>query len=139
MTNAARADRERWELDQRRADVLLVGSQLAYGSVGTNAALPVLNEAGLRVVPLPTVLLSNLPHHRSVHAITLPPEWLRSTLDDLTALGVAAEIDTICTGYFAEPAQVEAVAGWIRTALASAPGLRVIVDPTLGDHDVGPY
>src|SRR5690606_2224727 len=66
--------RERWELDRRPAEVLLIGSQVSFGSVGMNGVLPMLPDT--RVVPLPTIVLSNLPHYPSVHANPLPAEWL---------------------------------------------------------------
>lgn len=132
-------DRDRWELDLRPADVLLIGSQLAYGSVGTNASAPVLTGSGLRVSLVPTILLSNLPHHRRVHSVAIPPEWLGQVLSDLAALTVTDEIDTVSTGYFADPQQVEVVAGFLAGLVQRRPQLRVVVDPTLGDDDVGAY
>lgn len=135
----ALASRARWELDSRPADVLVFGSRLVYGSVGTNAALPPLEAAGLRVAAVPTALLSNLPHHPSFQAMAIPPDWLGATLHDLSGLKVADDVATVCTGYFADPKQVEIVGRWLSALVARRPHLRVIVDPTLGDHDVGTY
>lgn len=129
--------RDRWELDRRPAEVLLIGSQVAFGSVGMNGVLPML--AGSRVVPLPTVVLGNLPHYPSVHAHPMPADWLTGSLHDLAALGALDEIDSVCTGYFASPDQVAAVADVLEPLIARRPGLRVLVDPTLGDADVGLY
>lgn len=129
--------RERWELDRRPAHVLLIGSQVAFGSVGMNGVLPMLADP--RVVPLPTIVLSNLPHYPSVHANPMPAEWLAGSIRDLEALGVLDEIDTVCTGYFATPDQVAAVADALEPLVARRPRLRVLVDPTLGDSDVGMY
>lgn len=129
--------RARWELNRRPAQVLLIGSQVAFGSVGMNGVLPMLE--GVRVVPLPTIVLSNLPHYPSVHANPMPAEWLAGSIRDLEALGVLDEIDTVCTGYFASPDQVDAVADTLEPLTARRPDLRVLVDPTLGDSDVGMY
>ncbi|WP_298865939.1 pyridoxal kinase [uncultured Microbacterium sp.] len=129
--------RERWELDRRPADVLLIGSQVAFGSVGMNGVLPMLADA--RVVPLPTIVLANLPHYPRVQAQPMPAQWLGDSIRDLDALGVLDEIDSICTGYFASSDQVEAVADAVQPLLDRRPGLRVLVDPTLGDSDVGLY
>ncbi|MGB4135671.1 MAG: bifunctional hydroxymethylpyrimidine kinase/phosphomethylpyrimidine kinase [Microbacterium sp.] len=137
MSDAWAEGRDRWELDRRPADVLLIGSQVAFGSVGMNGVLPRLDDA--RAMPLPTVVLSNLPHYPSVHAAPMPADWLREAIGDLDALGVLDEIDTVCTGYFAAPEQVEAVADALEPLLMRRPGLRVLVDPTLGDADVGLY
>ncbi|GGL97357.1 pyridoxal kinase [Glutamicibacter protophormiae] len=131
--------RERWELDSRPADVIAIGSQVVYGTVGLSASVPVLTERGLKVAALPTAMLSNLPHYPQVHAADLSGPWVADALHDLTALGIADEVSTVYTGYFAGPAQVIAVAGWLRVLLERRPQLRVVVDPTLGDYDVGAY
>lgn len=131
--------RQRWEMDSRPVDVVLIGSQLVFGSVGMNGAAPVLREAGRRVAPLPTILLSNLPHYPQVHTTVLPADWLRDALEDLERIGVADEIGSVCAGYFAAPEQAEVVAQWTSRRRDRDPGLRVLVDPTLGDHDVGFY
>lgn len=120
-------------------DVIAIGSQVVYGSVGLCASVPTLAAHGLRVAAAPTAVLSNLPHYRNVHALGVDPEWITAALADLTELGVAREAATVYTGYFAAPAQVDAVADWIRGLLRERPALRVVVDPTLGDHDVGAY
>lgn len=138
MTTAEWAEgRARWELDARPADVLLIGSQVAFGSVGMNGVLPQLSDA--RVVPLPTIVLGNLPHYPSVHAAPLPADWLHDVIGDLDALGVLDEIDSVCTGYFSAPEQVIAVADALQPVLTRRPELRMLVDPTLGDADVGFY
>jgi len=129
--------RARWELDRRPAGVLLIGSQVAFGSVGMNGVLPMLTNT--RVVPLPTIVLSNLPHYPSVHANPMPAEWLAGSIRDLASLGVLDAIDSVCTGYFASPDQVAAVADALEPLIARRPDLRVLVDPTLGDSDVGMY
>lgn len=131
--------RERWELDARPVDVIAIGSQVVYGSVGLSASVPTLAAHGLRVAALPTAVLSNLPHYRNVHALGVDPDWIPAALHDLTELGVAGEAATVYTGYFASPGQVACVAEWLRGLLRKRPALRVVVDPTLGDHDVGAY
>lgn len=136
-TPAWEEGRTRWELNRHPAEVLLIGSQVAFGSVGMNGVLPMLDEA--RVVPLPTIVLSNLPHYPSVHAAPMSADWLAGSIRDLESLGVLDEIDSVCTGYFASPDQVEAVADALERLVARRPGLRVLVDPTLGDADVGLY
>lgn len=138
-SNGDSRGRERWELDARPVDVIAIGSQVVYGSVGLSASVPILASHGLRVAALPTAVLSNLPHYRNVHALGVDPDWVPAALHDLTELGVAAEAATVYTGYFAAPAQVVSVADWLRDLLRKRPALRVVVDPTLGDHDVGAY
>lgn len=64
---------------------------------------------------------------------------MEGALADLVELGIASEASTVYTGYFSSPQQVSAVAAWLKDLVTQRPGLRVIVDPTLGDYDVGAY
>jgi pyridoxine kinase len=126
-------------MDRQRADVVLIGSQVVYGFVGTTASAAIYRDAGMRACVAPTIVLSSVPHYDSVHAQPLDPQWLGDALADITTLGVTDEISTIHTGYFATPEQVEHTKTWITAALKQRPDLRVVVDPTLGDTDVGMY
>lgn len=128
-----------WELDQRGVDVIAISSEVAFGTVGLSASLPVLRGHGLKAVGVPTALLSCLPHYPSVHATPIGADFVAGALVDLDELGTSNEASTVMTGYFADAAQVEAVADWLEDLLTRRPGLRVIVDPTLGDDDVGSY
>lgn len=134
-----RAHRAGAELNLTPAAAVMIGSQVSYGSVGLSAALPVTLAAGVRVLPVPTVLLSSMPHYANSHRAVLDPDWLAQTLTDLEALGLLREISTIATGYFASAAQIEVVADWIRGIRVRHPQIRVIVDPTFGDTDAGVY
>lgn len=120
-------------------DVVSVQSQVVYGSVGNNVALPVFARAGLRAAAVPTVILSNTPHYASLHGGAPPIEWFAGWLDDLCARNALARLRAIHTGYLGSAQQAETLARWIEARRAEHPGLRVHVDPVIGDHDHGIY
>ncbi|MGB6125186.1 MAG: PfkB family carbohydrate kinase [Gordonia sp. (in: high G+C Gram-positive bacteria)] len=126
------------ELDVRPAEVVVFGSQLAFGSVGLNAGLPVYAESTVRCAAIPTVILSNLPHYPSVHGIGVPAQWITDTLHDLAATGALRSVRAIAVGYLAAPDQAHAIADWYRE-LDAETRPQLILDPTFGDADVGFY
>lgn len=137
FTGATSEDTRHLELDQRRTDVLVIGSQLAYGRVGLNASQPVYQNAGLRVAAIPTTILSVLPHYPSVHQIHLPADWIADALDDLTRNGALEGLRATTVGYMATAAQAHAIAAWRQNN--SLPEVPLILDPTFGDIGLGFY
>lgn len=127
------------EFDQRRADVVMIGSQVVYGSIGLSAAVPVMHKEDLRVITIPTVLLSSMPRYASSHRQQMSDQWLAQSLKDLVDLGIIDEVSTISTGYFASASQVQLVATWLRGIRETHPHVRIVVDPIMGDSDVGIY
>ena len=120
-------------------DVVSVQSQVVYGRVGNNVAVPALQAQGLSVAAVPTVVLSNTPHYPTVHGGVMPDDWFEGYLHDLSARGVLGELRAILTGYLGGLGQAQALASWIRLALETQADLRVVIDPVLGDHDHGKY
>ena len=107
--------------------VLSVQDLSCLGKCSLTVALPVLSAMGCAATALPTTLLSThtafpAPHRRSL------TEDLDSICDHWKAIG--AEFDTVCTGYLADPQQVEAVS----RVLDAFPQALRIVDPVMGDH-----
>jgi pyridoxine kinase len=127
------------ELDSRRADILSISSQLAYGRAGLNAALPILDERGLRYAAIPTAILSVLPHYPSTHRADLSAQWVTDTLADLGDSGALDALRAICVGYIATPAQAQAIAEWLRFRTGAARDVPLILDPILGDLGLGFY
>ncbi len=120
-------------------DVVSVQSQVVYGNVGNNVARPTLQALGLSVAVVPTVVYSNTPHYPTMHGGAMPTRWFRGYLDDLSARGALQNLKAVLTGYLGGPAQATALERWIKQMLAQHPGLRVVVDPVMGDDDHGIY
>lgn len=120
-------------------DVVSVQSQVIYGRVGNNVAVPTLHNAGLAVASVPTVLFSNTPHYPSIHGGVVPHEWFSGFLADLEARDALGALQAVLIGYLGEPQQTHTLARWIQTRRESLPDLLVVLDPVMGDEDSGIY
>lgn len=125
------------ELDPRPTQIVNFGSQVLHGTVGIPAARRVTEAAGVRTIDIPTILLSVLPHFASVHHVDVPADWIAHALEDVAAAGALDELRLVTSGYFAAPAQAAAVAAWLRSR--PGPALPFLLDPTLGDIELGFY
>jgi len=120
-------------------DVVSVQSQVVYGRVGNNVAVPTLQEMGWLVAAVPTVVLSNTPHYPTMHGGAIPLDWFEGYLNDLSARGALQALRAVVVGYLGNPAQAEALARWCERILIERPEVRVVIDPVIGDHDHGIY
>lgn len=127
------------ELDDRPLDAIVIGSQLAYGSVGAGPVERVLTAAGYRVALVPTTLLGSLPHYDTVHGGPIPDAWLEGFLSDLCRREVVGRLRTVVVGYLSSPEQAAIIGRWIDRLRETLPALTLIVDPAMGDDDVGLY
>ena len=118
-------------------DVVSVQSQVVYGRVGNNVAIPTLDALGLSVAAVPTVVFSNTPHYPTMHGGAVPIEWFSGYLQDLSARGSLHALRAIQVGYLGNPTQAAVLAHWAKLLLAERADLRIVVDPVLGDHDHG--
>ncbi len=120
-------------------DVVSVQSQVVYGRVGNNVAVPALEALALSVAAVPTVVFSNTPHYPSMHGGALPSDWFDGYLQDLSARGALHALRAILVGYLGNPRQADVFASWTRALLKERTDLRIVVDPVMGDHDHGIY
>jgi len=139
MTGEVTVVNSGWEMDTRPVDVLVISSQVAYGAVGNTATARVLTEARHRCVQVPTVLLGTLPHYPVVHGGPIPDDWLGGILDDLLTLEALSTVKYVLVGYLAHAGQARMIADWFARLSASVGDVRLIVDPAMGDDDVGMY
>lgn len=132
------SDARQFEMKTELPQLIAFGSQLVHGSVGLNAAMPVYREHALNVLATPTTVLSVLPHYPSSHQVDVDPQWLVDVLNDVTLADAATGLQAIAVGYLADPGQARALADWFQAARETGhPPL--ILDPTMGDSDVGFY
>lgn len=128
-----------YELDQRPVAAVVISSQLAFGSVGNNVIARIIERHCHRVVSVPTVLLSNLPHYPSLAGGAIDDAWLGGILEELLAREVLLEAKYVCVGYLAHPGQAKIIGEWFLRLKAVNPSIKLIVDPAMGDDDVGLY
>ncbi|HEX7382470.1 MAG TPA: pyridoxine/pyridoxal/pyridoxamine kinase [Nevskiaceae bacterium] len=119
-------------------DVVSVQSQVVYGRVGNNVAVPVLQAHELAVAAVPTVVLGNLPHYPTMHGGPVPIEWFAGYLEDLRARGSLGKLRAVLSGFLGSPAQAGALGAWIAPFADSRRPL-VVIDPVIGDRKEGVY
>jgi pyridoxine kinase len=112
---------------------LAVSSQVAYGSVGNRALVFGLEALGVRTAAIATVQLPFHPGHGPSCRIALPATSLEAALDALASNRRDDPISAVVTGYFADAAQVEVVAAFVRRLRNSASRPLFVCDPVIGD------
>lgn len=120
-------------------DVVSVQSQVIYGQVGNNVAMPTLAALGLTAAAVPTVLLSNTPHYPTLHGGPIPSDWFAGHLEDLRRRGALAALRAVVCGYLGSAEQAAALSRWLAALRADQPDLQIVIDPVIGDHDQGIY
>ena len=117
----------------RPASVLVISSEVARGAIGARAAVFALERLGLATWLVPTVWMPWHPGHGRATRIVPDPAAFAAALAEIAESPAAAEIGTVLTGYFAEAGQIEAVAALVERLRRRTPGLRLVVDPVVGD------
>ncbi len=135
----ARPPVDRDALTPLPVDVVSVQSQVVYGCVGNSVAVPTLQSLGLTVAAVPTVLLSNVPHYDTLHGGPVPTDWFAGYLADLERRRALEAARVVLVGYLGPPEQAAVLVEWLQRVLAEHPRLRLVVDPVIGDSDVGVY
>ncbi len=118
---------------RRPSAVLVISSQVARGAIGARAASFALERLGLAVWLVPTVWMPWHPGHGRSTRLVPDPDDFAAALAEIAESSAAGEIATVMTGYFADVAQVEAAAGLVERLRLATPGLRLVVDPVIGD------
>ncbi|MDO4642905.1 MAG: pyridoxine/pyridoxal/pyridoxamine kinase [Cardiobacteriaceae bacterium] len=120
-------------------DVISIQSQVVYGTVGNNAALPTLNHFGISATAVPTVLFSNTPHYDSIHGGAIPADWFSGYLADLDQRRALDATRAVILGYLGSAEQAEILTRWLTELKERKPHVHISIDPVLGDQDCGLY
>ena len=115
------------------ASVLVISSQVARGAIGARAAVFALERLGLDCWLVPTVWMPWHPGHGRSTRLVPDADGFAAALAEIAESPAAAEIGTVVTGFFAAPEQIEAVAHTVERLRLLTPGLRLVVDPVIGD------
>lgn len=118
---------------QTKPGVLVISSQVARGAVGARGAAFAIERLGLPVWLVPTVWMPWHPGHGRSTRIVTDPSALAEALAEIAECAEAGEIATVLAGYFADAGQVEAAASLVERLRLTTPGLRLVVDPVIGD------
>ncbi len=120
-------------------DVISIQSQVVHGHVGNSAAVFPLQAKGLQVAAIPTALLSNHPHYPTMHGKVLEPELLAALLLGVEERGLVEAARVIITGYLGSFENGQVVADFIARARERNPNIIYVLDPVMGDDDLGMF
>lgn len=119
--------------------MLILSSVVAMGHVGLSAGQPVCQRLGFEVTGVPTIVLSNHPAWPKVAGTAIAPDRITEMVGALEANGWLAGHAGVLVGYMPGVGHVEAAVEMVERMRAAAPGVRVVVDPILGDAPKGLY
>jgi pyridoxine kinase len=113
--------------------VLVISSQVARGAIGARASVFALERLGLTTWLVPTVWMPWHPGHGRSTRLVPDADGFAAALSEIAESPAATEIGTVVTGWFADVAQIEAAARLVERLRLTTPGLRLVVDPVIGD------
>jgi pyridoxine kinase len=117
---------------------LIFSSFVAANRIGGGAQQLTLATLGVEAFLAPTVVLGRNPA-KGAKGQAVEPKLFRGLLGDMEAEGLFGRARLVITGYFASAGQVRAAAEAIDAIRTASPGVRVVVDPILGDEPKGLY
>lgn len=120
-------------------DVITIQSQVVYGSVGNGIAYRTLLKKNLEVLQVPSVLFGCPPYYGTPHGGAISSEWFSGFLEDLIAREVVCRARAIIIGYLGDVVQCHILADWLPRVIALNPGIKIYIDPVMGDYGEGVY
>ncbi|MGB1006484.1 MAG: pyridoxal kinase [Thalassobaculaceae bacterium] len=114
--------------------ILSISSRVVYGYVGNSAMVPALQQLGLTVWPVDTVVFSNHPGHGEFQGVVRDPSDLAALLRGLADLGVLATCRAVISGYLGNAENAAVVESALDLVRAANPGALYCCDPVIGDN-----
>ncbi len=121
------------------AKILSISSQVVSGHVGNSAITFALQRMGHDVLPIPTVLLSNHPGHKTFAGTAISLELLEKLVESLENNGHLNTLDGIITGYLPSTDHADFVHKLLDKIKTLSPNVKILVDPVMGDFPKGLY
>lgn len=119
--------------------ILVISSHVAQDTVGLSPTVAPLQRAGIEVVALPTVVLSNHPAREKCAGVILEPAALEKMSGAIEANGWLGTFDAVLTGYLPSAGHATWVARLIKRMREISPQIIYVCDPILGDDPEGLY
>lgn len=119
--------------------ILVITSHVAQDTVGLSPTIAPLQRAGIEVVALPTVVLSNHPARTHCAGIIVAPSELQKMTDAIEANGWLGTFDAVLSGYLPSPGHATGIARLVQRMRELNPLIVYVCDPILGDDPGGLY
>jgi pyridoxine kinase len=114
--------------------VLSIQSEVVHGRVGNTAARFVMQRLGVEVLPLPTVLFSNVPGPQGFDGKAFRADEMDVLLQGLERRNLLNGIDAVVSGYLGSAQQADVVKTAVTLVKAHNPGTVYLCDPVFGDE-----
>ncbi|WP_176082874.1 pyridoxal kinase PdxY [Martelella sp. HB161492] len=113
--------------------IVSISSHVMRGRVGNRAIVFALETLGFTSWAVPTIVLPFHPGHGRATRLTFEATGFSGALADLAGSRWRGEIRGVISGYLADAAQAEAIAGFVTALRAENPALIYLCDPVIGD------
>jgi pyridoxine kinase len=119
--------------------ILVISSHVAYGTIGLAPMVAPLQQAGIEVTTLPTIVLSNHPGLPRVAGKAFESALLEDMTAALDANGWLGTFDAVLSGYLPSAGHVAWVRAVVERLRELNPSVVYVCDPILGDDPDGLY
>jgi len=120
-------------------NILTIQSHVAYGHVGSSAAVFALQRLGVEAWPVHTVQFSNHPGYGAWRGRVFDGAFVADVIAGIAERGVFGGCDGVLSGYIGDPGIGDAVLSAVAAVRAANPVMRYCCDPVIGDVGSGVF